>query len=152
MEKADGAFLTIGELARELDVPQHVLRYWETRFPRLSPLLRSGNRRYYRPRDVALAKRIHSLLNVEGFTIKGAQRVLREQGTTPAIDTPVAMQAAVEPVPDTQAQVTVEQAPSRPIEALLPRPAGVLSASDVALLIARLLTIRDLLQDALDER
>lgn len=76
MKKAEGAFLTIGELAGELALPQHILRYWETRFPQLRPLQRSGNRRYYRPADVALARRIHQLLNVEGFTVKGAQKIL----------------------------------------------------------------------------
>lgn len=76
MEKADGAFLTISELAQELGVGQHVLRYWETRFPQLKPLQRSGNRRYYRPQDVAVARQIHRLLNVEGFTMKGALKAL----------------------------------------------------------------------------
>jgi DNA-binding transcriptional MerR regulator len=76
MSKADGAFLTIGELARELGVAQHILRYWETRFPQLRPLQRSGNRRYYRPQDVEVARRIHRLLTIEGFTIKGAGKAL----------------------------------------------------------------------------
>ncbi len=74
--KSDGAFLTIGELSAELGVPQHILRYWETRFTQLRPLQRSGNRRYYRPADVALVRRIHQLLNVEGFTVRGAQKAL----------------------------------------------------------------------------
>lgn len=78
MQKAEGAFLTISELADELGLPQHILRYWETRFPQLRPLQRSGNRRYYRPDDVALARRINQLLNVEGFTVKGAQKALAE--------------------------------------------------------------------------
>ena len=64
-EKAPGALLTIGELSAELGVPQHILRYWETRFPKLRPLTRAGNRRYYRPEDVALARRIHALLGGE---------------------------------------------------------------------------------------
>lgn len=81
MEKAEGAFLTIGELASELGLPQHILRYWETRFPQLRPLQRSGNRRYYRPADVALARRIHRLLNVEGFTVRGAQKALADGWT-----------------------------------------------------------------------
>lgn len=74
--KVEGAFLTISELAAELCLPQHILRYWETRFPELRPLQRSGNRRYYRPADVALAHRINQLLNVEGFTVRGAQKAL----------------------------------------------------------------------------
>ena len=66
MSKDADAFRTIGELSDELDVAQHILRYWETRFPQLQPLKRAGNRRYYRPEDVALVKRIHSLLNEDG--------------------------------------------------------------------------------------
>jgi DNA-binding transcriptional MerR regulator len=74
--KSDQAFRTIGELASELDVPQHILRYWESRFPQLRPLQRAGNRRYYRPADVALARRIHRLLNRDGYTIRGVQQLL----------------------------------------------------------------------------
>jgi DNA-binding transcriptional MerR regulator len=74
--KGDQAFRTIGELAEELSVPQHILRYWETRFPQLRPLQRAGNRRYYRPSDVALAHRIHRLLNEDGYTIRGVQQLL----------------------------------------------------------------------------
>lgn len=74
--KGDQAFRTIGELADELGLPQHILRYWETRFPQLRPLQRAGNRRYYRPADVALAHRIHRLLNEDGYTVKGVQQLL----------------------------------------------------------------------------
>jgi DNA-binding transcriptional MerR regulator len=74
--KSDQAFRTISELAADLGVPQHILRYWETRFPQLRPLQRAGNRRYYRPADVALAKRIHRLLGQDGYTIKGVQQLL----------------------------------------------------------------------------
>jgi DNA-binding transcriptional MerR regulator len=79
MTKSDTAFRTIGELAEELNLPQHILRYWETRFPQLRPLQRAGNRRYYRPEDVALARRIDRLLNHEGYTIKGVQKLLAEK-------------------------------------------------------------------------
>jgi len=92
MEKAAGAFLTIGELAAELGLPQHILRYWESRFPQLRPLQRSGNRRYYRPADVALARRINYLLNVEGFTVKGAQKALADGWTE---DSPVKVSEAL---------------------------------------------------------
>ncbi len=78
--KSDQAFRTIGELADELGVPQHILRYWETRFPQLRPLQRAGNRRYYRPGDVALAHRIHRLLNQDGYTIRGVQQLLAGGG------------------------------------------------------------------------
>jgi DNA-binding transcriptional MerR regulator len=74
--KSEHAFRTIGELAAELDVPQHILRYWESRFPQLRPLQRAGNRRYYRPADVQLARRIHRLLNEDGYTIRGVQQLL----------------------------------------------------------------------------
>ena len=78
-EKAPDAFRTIGELSAELGVAQHILRYWETKFPQLKPLQRAGNRRYYRPADVALARRIHRLLNQEGYTVKGVQKLLRSK-------------------------------------------------------------------------
>jgi DNA-binding transcriptional MerR regulator len=83
MTKSDTAFRTIGELAEELNLPQHILRYWETRFPQLRPLQRAGNRRYYRPEDVALVKRIDRLLNHEGYTIKGVQKLLGEKTPEP---------------------------------------------------------------------
>ena len=79
--KSDQAFRTIGELAGELGVPQHILRYWETRFPQLRPLQRAGNRRYYRPADADLARRIHRLLNEEGYTIRGVQQLLASRGS-----------------------------------------------------------------------
>ncbi|PZO87067.1 MAG: MerR family transcriptional regulator [Micavibrio aeruginosavorus] len=78
--KADGAFRTISEVADELDVPQHVLRFWETKFSQVKPLKRGGGRRYYRPEDVALLKHIHHQLYTEGYTIKGVQKLLKGQG------------------------------------------------------------------------
>lgn len=84
--KSDQAFRTIGELSGELGVPQHILRYWETRFPQLKPLQRAGNRRYYRPGDVALARRIHRLLNQDGYTIRGVQKLLARGGDGHADD------------------------------------------------------------------
>ena len=84
IRKSKNAFRTIGELASELGVPQHILRYWETRFPQLRPLQRAGNRRYYRPDDVALARRIQKLLNQDGYTIRGVQQLLKSGGTAPA--------------------------------------------------------------------
>ena len=80
VEKAPGALKTIGELSVELGVAQHILRYWETKFPQLKPMQRAGNRRYYRPTDVDLARRINRLLNEEGYTVKGVQKLLRERG------------------------------------------------------------------------
>jgi DNA-binding transcriptional MerR regulator len=82
-EKAPGAFKTIGELSSELGVAQHILRYWESKFPQLRPLQRAGNRRYYRPADVELARTIHRLLNSEGYTVRGVQKVLRSKDPAP---------------------------------------------------------------------
>ena len=83
--KAEGAFRTIGEVATELGLPQHILRYWETRFPQLRPLQRAGNRRYYRPADVALARRIDRLLNHEGYTMRGVQKLLAQGDNAEAV-------------------------------------------------------------------
>lgn len=77
-EKSPAAFRTISEVAEDLDVPQHVLRFWESRFPQVKPLKRGGGRRYYRPEDVVLLRRIRQCLYQEGYTIKGVQRLLRE--------------------------------------------------------------------------
>ncbi len=74
--KEPGAFRTISELAAELGVAQHILRYWETKFPQLRPLQRAGNRRYYRPADVEVARTIHRLLTHEGYTVRGVHKVL----------------------------------------------------------------------------
>jgi len=76
--KSAGAFRTISEVADELAVPQHVLRFWESKFPQIRPLKRGGGRRYYRPEDVVLLRRVAQLLYQEGYTIKGVQRLLRE--------------------------------------------------------------------------
>ncbi|MDH7973948.1 MerR family transcriptional regulator [Sphingomonas sp. AR_OL41] len=78
-DKAAGAFRTIGELSRETGLPQHILRYWETRFPQLRPLQRAGNRRYYRPEDVSLVLRINAMLHHEGYTIRGVQKLLSSE-------------------------------------------------------------------------
>lgn len=80
MDKAPDAFRTISEVADDLDIPQHVLRFWETRFPQIKPMKRGGGRRYYRPDDVSLLRGIRHLLYGEGYTIRGVQRILREQG------------------------------------------------------------------------
>jgi len=106
-EKAPDAFRTIGELSAELGVAQHILRYWESKFPQLKPLQRAGNRRYYRPADVALARRIHRLLNEEGYTVKGVQKLLRSRDLSEA-------PAAPEPRPFTPPPVLQPSAAQRP--------------------------------------
>jgi DNA-binding transcriptional MerR regulator len=80
LDKAPDAFRTISEVATDLDIPQHVLRFWETRFPQIKPMKRSGGRRYYRPDDIDLLKGIRRLLYAEGYTIRGVQRILKEHG------------------------------------------------------------------------
>ena len=102
--KSEHAFRTIGELATELGVPQHILRYWETRFPQLRPLQRAGNRRYYRPDDVALARRIHRLLNQDGYTIRGVQQLLAKGSRAEGESGPAVGERAVAtgPIPANQ--------------------------------------------------
>jgi DNA-binding transcriptional MerR regulator len=123
-EKAPGAFKTIGELSQELGVAQHILRYWETKFPQLKPLQRAGNRRYYRPADVDLARKIYRLLSQDGYTVRGVQKLLRDKSGV-----------SVE-MPEEQ---SVAPAPPAPASAL---PAGV----DVS----RLIDLRNRLASALD--
>ena len=131
-QKDPGALLTIGELSQELGVAQHILRYWESRFPQLRPMQRAGNRRYYRPADVDLARRIHRLLNQEGYTVRGVQKLLRERNEPKAQP---AVQLAEVPRP----------APHSPFDAPTERddqPPGV----D----IFRLIALRNRLADALE--
>ena len=97
-EKATGAFRTIGEVSRDLAIPQHILRYWETRFTELSPLQRAGRRRYYRPDDVALLRRIDALLNRDGYTIKGVQKLLSSEGVRPSSSTDIGALRAIRDV------------------------------------------------------
>ncbi|MGH6817032.1 MAG: MerR family transcriptional regulator [Hyphomicrobiaceae bacterium] len=96
MAKAERIFLTIGHVAEELDIPKHVLRFWEAKFPRLRPLKRGGERRYYRPQDMDLLRGIRILLREDGYTIKGVQRILRERGAAYVKSCGVA-QAAAQP-------------------------------------------------------
>jgi DNA-binding transcriptional MerR regulator len=127
-EKDPGALKTIGELSQELGVAQHILRYWETRFPQLRPMQRAGNRRYYRPADVDLARRINRLLNEEGYTVRGVQKLLRDRSAAEAeLD---------ELVPSAPAPESVAEMPAHE------EPMGV----DVF----RLIALRNRLADALE--
>lgn len=121
MAKAVEAFRTIGEVSQELDVPKHVLRFWEGRFPQLKPMKRGGGRRFYRPEDVLLLRGIHHLLHKAGYTIKGVQRILREHGTdmvklSDGASAPLAAQ-----MPPAAADI-VPAKPSRPGKAMPPTP------------------------------
>lgn len=108
-EKSAEAFRTISEVAQELDLPQHVLRFWETKFPQVKPMKRGGGRRYYRPDDILLLKRIRALLYDQGYTIKGARKLLKDKTAAEAVE--------VDPVPNVtaeapQAALATEAAPS----------------------------------------
>ena len=129
--KAANAFRTISEVSRELDVPQHVLRFWESKFTQISPLKRSGGRRYYRPEDINLLKRIRDLLYVDGFTIKGVQKLIREQGVKSILN---AASSAV--VPSVKAET---EAPEKPQRSAKERQAIILA-------IAELMRIKHLLE------
>jgi DNA-binding transcriptional MerR regulator len=129
--KSAGAFRTISEVATELDVPQHVLRFWETRFSQIRPLKRAGGRRYYRPEDVELLRRIRGLLYQHGYTIKGVQKLLRDGGK--AADTPV---AAVEEPPTAEEAVPADLAPD---EGPSPKRAAINAAIDELVALRNLL-------------
>jgi len=131
--KSADAFRTISEVAEDLDIPQHVLRFWETRFTQIKPLKRGGGRRYYRPDDVALLKGIRRLLYGEGYTIKGLQRILKEQG--PRHVQAIGRGAPIGPAPaeakGAPAARAASEAVSRPARA--PVPPGL---DDITLLTA----------------
>ena len=118
-EKSERAFRTIGEVALELDVAQHVLRFWESRFSQIRPIQRNGGRRYYRPEDVALLRRIRSALYDDGFTIKGVQRLLSGSRGLSAVSR--LESAAVELAPDDLAAPTkkLDGAKRREVEGVL---------------------------------
>ncbi len=130
-KKAPNAFRTISEVADELHIPQHVLRFWETKFPQIKPLKRGGGRRYYRPDDILLLRRISDLLYIQGYTIKGVQRLLREGGGQLADDIPPAPAA--------------ERAAA---EAELPEPAEPLQADPA---VAEVQRLRAVMQQTLAE-
>lgn len=120
--KAPNAFRTISEVADDLHIPQHVLRFWETKFPQVKPLKRGGGRRYYRPEDITLLRRISGLLYVQGYTIKGVQRLLREGGGHLSDNIPP-------PAPDEKAEdPQAEREAATHDEAQLPMPGLVASA------------------------
>jgi DNA-binding transcriptional MerR regulator len=115
--KSVSAFRTISEVSAELDVPQHVLRFWETKFIQLRPLKRGGGRRYYRPEDVALLRRIHGLLYGEGYTIKGVQRVLkapRGAAAVPTVQTEL-LPAVAKPAPASATAPVRTEPPQAPL-------------------------------------
>lgn len=116
-EKSPGAFRTISEAADELDVPAHVLRFWESKFPQISPLKRAGGRRFYRPEDLALLRGIKRLLYEDGFTIKGARKFIADQGVAAVIEPiegGVVREAAAIDAADLEAPVSIPSPSPRP--------------------------------------
>ena len=145
--KTADAFRTISEVADELHVPQHVLRFWETKFPQVRPLKRGGGRRYYRPEDVLLLRRVADLLYTQGYTIKGVQRLLREGGGALQENIPPASveerlaaeaERSTPPVPE---PVAVKKSTPPQVIPQLPMP-GLLPELEVELEIERTETVR----------
>lgn len=127
MNKAPDAFRTISEVAAELDLPQHVLRFWESRFPQIKPMKRGGGRRYYRPDDVELLRGIRHLLYGQGYTIRGVQRILREQG--PRFVQTVWQEGAPQPTPSPEADAEAVDAETE-IEAEAGADSGAIAAGE----------------------
>jgi DNA-binding transcriptional MerR regulator len=125
IEKSAQAFRTISEVATELDVPQHVLRFWESKFSQVRPLKRGGGRRYYRPEDIDLLRRIRSLLYDDGYTIKGVQRLLKEgRGRLPAQRLDIAAESALESlrIVSARAEAMAAAGGPRPLPRTGPQP------------------------------
>lgn len=147
MDKSPEAFRTISEAAESMDLPQHVLRFWETRFPQIKPLKRGGGRRYYRPDDIELLRAIKRLLYDEGYTIKGVQKMLREQGAQTlaraATDPPADPPARAEPrLRRSEPEALAFSAPTDP--ASIAKPSAVAAAPrDMAALRAALRDLRE---------
>ena len=133
-KKAPTAFRTISEVADELHIPQHVLRFWETKFPQIKPLKRGGGRRYYRPDDIQLLRRISDLLYIQGYTIKGVQRLLRDGGGQLADDIPPAP-------PAERAAAEAERATAPNLPGLEPPPEPAPADDEVAALRAVLTAV-----------
>jgi DNA-binding transcriptional MerR regulator len=129
-KKAPNAFRTISEVADDLHIPQHVLRFWETKFPQVRPLKRGGGRRYYRPDDIELLRRIADLLYTQGYTIKGVQRLLREGGGQLSDDIPP-------PTADERAAAEAEKAALSPDDPLLIPALELLSSPPASTQTAR---------------
>jgi DNA-binding transcriptional MerR regulator len=165
LEKAPDAFRTISEVADEIDVPQHVLRFWESRFPQIRPMKRGGGRRYYRPDDVDLLRGVRHLLYGEGYTIRGVQRILREQGVgfvqdvwqaeveqPPAADEGRPADAVGEPTAAERLEPNLFSIAGKPAEPALLPPLQPAPQTAVQIVPPRLSgEDRRKLQDALDE-
>jgi DNA-binding transcriptional MerR regulator len=149
MDKSPEAFRTISEVAEALDVPPHVLRFWETRFAQVKPVKRGGGRRYYRPEDVKLLRGIRGLLYDDGMTIKGVQKILRERGVRHVIGLGTPPEVEPAPPPAKKPRAAANGAPAAPQPDLFDaaaRPAGAarrpLDKAALKRLLAELLELR----------
>ncbi|WP_458790342.1 MerR family transcriptional regulator [Yoonia sp. MH D7] len=164
MAKSRDAFRTISEVSTELDIPTHVLRFWESKFTQIKPVKRAGGRRYYRPEDIALLSGIKVLLHEQGMTIKGAQKLLREEGVKPVLalsetltppqpapvrEDPVPIAAVPTPVPAPRPAAS-EIAPTSMLSliAVVDHAKITANADKIAPLLARLEKLRDSLRAA----
>lgn len=144
--KSPSAFRTISEVATELEVPQHVLRFWESKFPQIRPLKRGGGRRYYRPEDISLLKQIQNLLYSQGYTIKGVQKVLRDthRTTAPAIQRISQQTHSATPV-------SAEEAVTHAFEVLVPARSNALPTEirrELETILGELKSLRELLKQS----
>jgi len=153
--KSEAAFRTISEVSDDLEVPQHVLRFWESKFPQIKPLKRGGGRRYYRPEDVQLLRRIRDLLYKDGYTIRGVQKLLREHPK--AVAPEPAAEPGLQPVlqldPQSDPQAETKPDPPPPARDLLDFPAEPPPADDgehnlLGEMLDELMSLRDLLHRA----
>ena len=131
--KADGAYKTISEVSEELDIPQHVLRFWESHFPQVKPSRMRGSRRYYRPEDIDVLRRIKTLLYSQGYTIKGAKKMVRSHKELPAEAAPAPMSPSPAPM-----------AAPTPVKA-----ATITAMPDVPAILAELRALKNMLAPAL---
>ncbi len=151
--KSQAAFRTISEVAGDLDVAQHVLRFWESKFPQVRPLKRGGGRRYYRPEDVELLRQIRALLYDEGYTIKGAQKLLRARRSAAARPSSAARGVAAAPLPSPAEPPPAPPSSRRsapvPVPPSASDPAGPAGLpGELRALKAELVELRDLLRRA----
>ncbi|MEO9873271.1 MAG: MerR family transcriptional regulator [Anderseniella sp.] len=157
-DKAPEAFRTISEVAEQLDVPQHVLRFWETRFSQIRPMKRGGGRRYYRPADVDLLKGIRTLLYGEGYTIRGAQKILKDNGIAhvigigrgevavdPAEETVKAARKSVSKPAEAKAETSAARAPAEPRETKIVHELTPAQIDELRLVLTDLAAARRLL-------
>ncbi len=147
--KSPSAFRTISEVATDLDVPQHVLRFWETKFPQLKPLKRGGGRRYYRPEDVLLLQRVRDLLYRDGYTIKGVQRLLRDSAReVKGEDVRSATGPAAAPDPPPAGEAVRDEPTPPPLPAAAPAGLSPAQREELEAIRAELIALREQLKNA----